>query len=399
MFLLFTDKYMNSGKTIFSQIMDFISKYQFDKIVDKYKGDYRVRNFCCWDQFLTMCFAQLTYRESLRDIESCLNAQPQKLYHMGIKGHVNRTNLSNANENRDWRIYAEFAQILITKARRLYKDDNDFSIELENTVYALDSTTIRLCLSLFTWARYRKNVGAVRLHTLLDLRGSIPTFIAVTDGKVHDVNILDVIEPENNAVYVMDRGYIDFKRLYKINQASAFFVVRAKKNFKFRRLYSNQVDKSLSLRCDQIIKLTGDQSANNYPDKLRRIKYFDKEKNKYLVFLTNNFELSAVTIADLYKNRWKIELFFKWIKQHLKIKTFYGTSINAVITQIWIAICSYLIVAIIKKELKIRVNLYTILQIFSISLFEKVPIYQLFSNFKFSKNKKCLDNSLTLFDF
>ena len=399
MYLLFLGKYMNSGKTIFSQIMDFIPKYQFDKIVDKYKGDFRTRSFSCWDQFLTMCFAQLTYRDSLRDIEACLNAQPQKLYHMGIKGHVNRTNLSNANENRDWRIYAEFAQILIHKARRLYKDDNDFSIELENTVYAFDSTTIKLCLALFTWARFRKKVGAVKLHTLLDLRGSIPTFIAITDGKVHDVNILDILEPENNAFYVMDRGYIDFERLYKINQASAFFVVRAKKNFKFRRLYSNQVDKSLGLRCDQIIKLSGYHPAKHYPDKLRRIKYFDKEKNKLLVFLTNNFEFSASTIADLYKNRWKIELFFKWIKQHLKIKTFYGNSLNAVITQIWIAICSYLLVAIIKKELKIGLNLYTILQILSVSLFEKVPIYQLLSDFKFSKNNLCFDNSLTLFNF
>lgn len=390
---------MNTGKTVFSQVMEFVPKYQFDKIVDKYKGDYRTRKFSCWDQFLTMCFAQLTYRESLRDIEVCLNAQPQKLYHMGIKGHVNRTNLANANENRDWRIYAEFAQILIARARDLYKDDDDFTLDIENTVYALDSTTIKLCLSLFSWARFRKNAGAIKVHTLLDLRGSIPVFAAISDGKVHDVNVLDILEPESNSIYVMDRGYLDFQRLYRINQAGAFFVIRARKKFRFKRMYSNQVDKASGLRCDQTIKLSGFYPQKDYPEKIRRVKFYDKENDKRFIFLTNNFDLSALMIADLYKNRWKIELFFKWIKQHLRIKAFFGTSVNAVITQVWIAICAYLLVAIIKKELKLKAELYNILQILSVSLFEKAPIYQLLSDSKFSKNDVNVANPLTLFDF
>lgn len=389
---------MNSGKTVFSQIIEFFPKYQFNKIVNKYKGDYKTRHFSCWDQFLSMSFAQLTFRESLRDIEACLNAQPQKLYHIGIKGKVTRTNLANANKNRDWRIYAELAQILISKARKLYKYDNDFKIDLENTVYALDSSTINLCLSLFTWAKFRKSKGAIKLHTLLDLRGSIPTFIIITDGKVHDVNILDILIPEPDAIYVMDRGYLDFQRLYRIHKNSAFFILRAKKNFKFRRMYSNKVDKSTGLRCDQIIKLTGYQSSKDYPEKLRRIKYYDKDTNKMFVFITNNFNIPAIIVAELYQNRWKIELFFKWIKQHLRIKSFFGNTLNAVITQIWIAICVYLLVAIIKKVLKNDRSLYTILQIFSVSLFEKVSIFQLLNDNRISKNESCENNTLNLFD-
>ncbi|MCK4817469.1 IS4 family transposase, partial [bacterium] len=355
---------MNSGKTVFSQIMEFIPKYEFDKLVSKYRGNYRVRTFSCWDQLLSMSFAQLSYRESLRDIEACLNAQPQKLYHMGIRGTLAKTNLARANENRDWRIYAELAQVLISKARVLYQDDPDFVISLDNTIYALDSTTIDLCLSLFPWAKFRKHKAAIKLHTLLDLRGSIPSFIEITTGLIHDVNILDILIPEPGSYYIMDRGYLDFERLYRLHQDKAFFVIRAKKNFQFRRLYSRAVDKTTGLRCDQTVKLTGYKSSQYYPEKLRRVKYYDAENNRYLVFLTNDFDILALIVADLYRNRWKIELFFKWIKQHLKIKTFFGTSPNAVKTQIWIAISVYLMVAIIKKTLKSEISLYTILQIF-----------------------------------
>jgi hypothetical protein len=346
-----------------------------------------------------MCFAQLSYRESLRDIEACLNAQPNKLYHMGIKGNVTISNLSRANENRDWRIYAEFAQLLISKARVIYNDDQDFTIELDNIIYALDSTTIDLCLSLFPWAEFRKNKGAIKLHTLLDLRGSIPTFIEITNGLVHDVNILDTLIPEPGSYYIMDRGYLDFARLFKLKQNFAFFIVRAKKNLKFRRLYSKKIDKTSGLRCDQIIKLTGYKSSKYYPDKLRRVKYYDSETNKYLTFLTNNFEISALIVANLYHSRWKIELFFKWIKQHLRIKAFFGTSPNAVKTQIWIAISIYVLVAIIKKTLKIEKNLYTILQILSVSLFEKVPIYQLLTNSESQNSDIDNCNQLYLFNF
>ena len=368
---------MNSGKTIFSQIMEFIPKYNFDKCVRRYNGNYRTRNFRCWDQFLCMSFAQLSYRESLRDIEACLNAQPNKLYHMGIRGNISISNLSRANEKRDWRIYADYAQVLISKARFLYHDDSDFLSDLNDTIYALDSTTIDLCLSLFPWAKFRKHKAAIKLHTLLDLQGSILSFIEVTTGLIHDVNILDILIPEPGSYYIMDRGYLDFERLYRLHQDKAFFVIRAKKNLAFRRLYSNPVDKTTGLRCDQIVKLTGYKSSHFYSDKLRRVKYYDEKNDRYLVFLSNNFNLSALTIAELYRNRWKIELFFKWIKQHLKIKAFLGTSPNAVKTQIWIAISVYVLVAIIKKSLKIELSLYTILQIFSVSLFEKVPIYQL----------------------
>jgi len=389
---------MNSGKTVFSQIMEFIPKYEFDKLVSKYRGNYRVRTFSCWDQLLSMSFAQLSYRESLRDIEACLNAQPQKLYHMGIRGTLAKTNLARANENRDWRIYAELAQVLISKARVLYQDDPDFVISLDNTIYALDSTTIDLCLSLFPWAKFRKHKAAIKLHTLLDLRGSIPSFIEITTGLIHDVNILDILIPEPGSYYIMDRGYLDFERLYRLHQDKAFFVIRAKKNFQFRRLYSRAVDKTTGLRCDQTVKLTGYKSSQYYPEKLRRVKYYDAENNRYLVFLTNDFDILALIVADLYRNRWKIELFFKWIKQHLKIKTFFGTSPNAVKTQIWIAISVYLMVAIIKKTLKSEISLYTILQIFSVSLFEKVPIYLLLMESKSQNLNGCPSNQLKLFE-
>lgn len=378
---------MNTGQTIFSQIMSCIPKYEFEKRVIKYKGNYKIRQFSCWDQFLSMSFAQLTYRESLRDIEVCLNAQPNKLYHMGIKGHVSRTNLANANRKRDWRIYAEFAQVLISHARKLYHDDPEFIVDLDNTIYALDATTIDLCLSLFPWAKFRKSKGAVKLHTLLDIQGSIPVFIEITTGLVHDVNILDVLIPEPGSFYIMDRGYLDFERLYRIKENFGYFIIRAKKNMKFHRTQSKKVDKSTGLRCDQVIRLSGFNTRKSYPDKLRRVKYHDSQTDKILVFLTNNFDIPALTVAELYRNRWKVELFFKWIKQHLKIKSFFGTSPNAVKTQIWIAISIYVMVAIIRKMEKIELNLYTILQIFSVSLFEKVPIYQLLT-----------DDSLQTFD-
>jgi hypothetical protein len=378
---------MNTGQTIFSQIMSFIPKYEFDKRVIKYKGNYRIRQFSCWDQFLCMSFAQLAYRESLRDIEVCLNAQPNKLYHMGIKGHVSRTNLANANRKRDWRIYAEFAQVLISHARKLYHNDPEFIVDLDNTIYALDATTIDLCLSLFPWAKFRKHKGAIKLHTLLDIQGSIPVFIEITSGLVHDVNILDVLIPEPGSFYIMDRAYLDFERLYRIKENLGYFIIRAKKNMKFQRIESRKVDKSTGLRCDQIIRLSGFNTRKCYPDKLRRVKYHDNQTDKILVFLTNNFDIPALTVAELYRNRWRVELFFKWIKQHLKIKAFFGTSPNAVKTQIWIAISIYVMVAIIRKMEKIELNLYTILQIFSVSLFEKVSIYQLLT-----------DDSLQTFD-
>jgi len=389
---------MNTMNTIFSQIMDFVPKYEFNELVKKYNGNYKVRKFSCWDQFLSMSFAQLTYRESLRDIEACLNAQPKKLYHMGIKGHVTRTNLANANQNRDWRIYAEFAQIMISYARKLYRGDSEFSTELDNTIYALDSSTIDLCLSLFPWAKFRRNKGAIKLHTLLDLRGSIPTFVEITPGAVHDINILNELMTEPNSFYIMDRGYLDYKRLFQMNKNHSFFVIRAKNNLRFRRIFSNKIDKTSGFICDQIIKFTGQLSQKKYPDKLRRIKYKDTEKGVIYVFLTNNSKISAQTVAELYKNRWKIELFFKWIKQHLKIKAFYGNSLNAVKTQIWMAITSYVTIAIIKKILKIELNLYTILQILSVSLFEKVPIYQLFVDSEHTVSKKPICNQLELFN-
>jgi hypothetical protein len=378
--------------------MDFLPKYDFTRCVDRYRGNHRVRSFSCLDQYRCMAFAQLTYRESLRDIECCLRAMREKLYHMGIRGKISRSTLADANEKRDWRIYCDFAQLLIHVARRLYADD-DFGLELEQTVYALDASTIDLCLSLFPWARFRKTKGAIKLHTLLDLRGNIPTFIAITDGKVHEVNILDELIPEFGAIYVMDRGYLDFARLYAINQFPAFFVVRSKHNTRFRRIYSRPIDKSTGLRCDQTVAFTGFYSKKDYPEKLRRIKFFDTEKKKTLNFLTNNFTLPALTIAELYRYRWQIELFFKWIKQHLRIKAFYGTSMNAVKTQIWIAISVYVLVAIVKKKLNLERSLYTILQILSITLFEKMPILQVFQHFDYTEHLPGTCNQLKLFEY
>ena len=366
---------MYQGQTVFSQVMDFIPQKKFRQCVNRYSGNYRIRSFTCYDQLLCMAFAQLTYRESLRDIECCLRAMREKLYHMGIRGKVSRSTLADANETRDWRIYSDFAQILIHEARQLYVDD-DFGLELKETVYALDSSTIDLCLSVFPWARFRKTKGAIKLHTLLDLRGDIPTFIWITDGKVHDVNVLDQLVPEPGAIYVMDRAYLDFQRLYQLHQGSAIFVTRSKTNTGLRRIYSNKVDKSTGVKFDQTVVLTGFYSKKEYPEKLRRIKYFDAEKGRSFVFLTNQFSLPSITIAELYRYRWRVEIFFKWIKQHLRIKSFYGTSENAVKTQVWIAISIYVLVAIMKKRLKIDLTLYTILQILSITLFEKMPILQ-----------------------
>jgi len=388
---------MNTGKTIFSQLMDYLLMYEFRRCVKTYRGNYKVKNFSCLDQFLCMTFAQLTYRESLRDIETCLRAMQNKLYHMGIRGRVSRSTLADANENRDWRIYADFAQVLIHIARDLYSDEQ-FGVELEDTVYALDSTTIDLCLSLFPWASFRKTKGAIKLHTLLNLRGNIPVFIEITDGKVHDVNILDILIPEPGSFYIMDRGYIDFGRLYLLHQYSAFFVVRAKTNLKFRRLYSHPVDKSTGLKCDQTIVLTGLNAPKDYPEKLRRIRYYDEETKNNFTFLTNNLTLPAFTITQLYKCRWQIELFFKWIKQHLRIKSFYGNSKNAVKTQIWIAICVYVLIAIVKKRLNLGITLYTFLQIISVSVFEKEPILQIVTNSDYKTQRDHFCNQLNLFN-
>ncbi len=388
---------MNSGKTIFAQLMDFLPIYEFHQCVQRYHGHYKMKSFSCWDQFLCMAFAQLTYRESLRDIEACLRSAQRKLYHMGIRGKVSRNTLAHANQVRDWRIYADFAQILIARARRLYANDS-FGVELNQTAYALDSTTIDLCLSLFPWAKFRAHKGAVKLHTLLDLRGSIPSLLIITHGKVHDVHILDQLIFEPGAFYIIDRGYLDFDRLYAIHQASAFYVIRAKSNFRFKRLYSRPVDKSSGVQSDQIIVLEGFYSHKAYPDKLRRIRYFDAEQNKRLIFLTNNFTLTALTIAELFRCRWQIELFFKWIKQHLRIKAFYGTTENAVKTQIWIAIAVYVLVAIVKKQLHLDLSLYTILQILSVTLFEKTPILEALLIIQPQESERVLCNQLTLFD-
>jgi hypothetical protein len=388
---------MNSGRNIFAQVMDFLPRKEFAKCVERYEGNKHVRSFSCWDQFLCMAFAQLTYRESLRDIEVCLRAIPNKRYHMGIKGSVARSTIAEANESRDWRIYADFAQVLISQARELYSGD-DAGLNLDETVYALDSSTIDLCLSLFPWAKFRKTKAAVKLHTLLDLKGSIPAWIFITDGKVHDVNILDYLLPEAGSFYVMDRGYLDFARLYKINLSHAYFVIRAKTNTKFQRQYSNPVDRATGLVCDQTGMLTGFYTSQDYPDKLRRIKFNDDETGKTFVFLTNNLLPHAFTITQLYKCRWKVELFFKWIKQHLRIKAFYGTSENAVKTQIWIAISVYVLVAIMKKRLKIDSELYTILQILSLTLFEKSPLFQTLANYTYTYPKTPLANQLFLFN-
>lgn len=370
---------MNSGKTIFAQRMDFIpSAYEFRCCVERYHGQYKIKSFSCWDQFLTLAFAQLTYRESLRDIEACLRAAPQKLYHMGLRSTVSRNTLANANQVRDWRIYADFAQTLIEQARTLYKGES-FGVELDNAVYALDATTIDLCLSVFPWAQFRRRKSAVKLHTLLDLRGSIPSVVMITGGQIHEVNTLDQLIWEAGAIYLMDRGYLDFKRLYRLHQSGAFFVTRAKKRFDCRRLYSHPVDKQTGLQCDQIVVLNNAVPKRGYPERLRRVRYYDGASEKRLVFLTNNFLLPALTITELYRCRWQVELFFRWIKQHLRIKTFYGTSQNAVRTQIWIAIAVYVLVAIVKKRLNLERSLHSILQILSVSLFEKMPILEALS--------------------
>ena len=388
---------MYQGSIIFSQIMDFLPMHQFRKCVERFNGNKGIRTFSCWDQFLCMAFAQLTYRESLRDIECCLRAVQNKLYHLGIRGKVSRSTLAEANENRDWRIYFNFAQILIHEERRLYAND-DFGLELTETVYALDSSTIDLCLSLFPWAKFRRSKGAIKLHTLLDLRGNIPTFISITDGKVHDVNILDELIPEPGSIYVMDRGYLDFERLYRFHQNLAFFVSRKKINTGIRRIYSAEVDKATGVMSDQVVVLSGFYARKSYPEKLRRVKYYDQENEQKLDFLTNNFAFPPLTIANLYKRRWQVELFFKWIKQHLRIKAFYGTSENAVKTQIWIAVSVYVLVAIIKKRLKIDQSLYTILQILSVSIFEKMPMYQALTNTTYEKESTSYFKQLSLFD-
>ena len=390
---------MNQGKTIFSQIMDYAPKNIFDQLVSEYKGNYRFRTFSCWDQLLSLAFAQLTFRESLRDIETCLRSNSEKLYHMGIKGNISRTNLSRANETRDWKIFARFANHLIREALSLYTKDELIYKELDNSLYALDSTTIDLCMSLFPWAKFRKNKSAIKLHTLLDIRTSIPTFIHITSGKVHDVNILDLISIETSAFYIIDKGYIDFERLFTLKNKNAFFVTRAKNNLACKRIYSHDVSKYENIKYDQTVKLTGVKTSTLYPEQIRKIKFVDKENNKELIFLTNNFSLDADMIARLYKDRWKIELFFKWIKQHLRIKSFYGTSENAVKVQIYSAISVYVMIAIIKKKLNIAESLYTILQILSINIFSKVFINQLLNkNCNLNQNYQSR-NQLFLFDF
>ena len=389
---------MHSGKLVFAQLMEFFPRHDFDKCVRRYRGNIRTRDFSCRDQFLAMAFAQLTYRESLRDIETCLRSVQPKLYHMGFRGRIARSTIADANRKRDWRIYADFAQTLIGRARKLYLNE-PFGVDLEGAAYALDSTTIDLCLSLFPWATFRRRKGAVKLHTLLDLRGNIPCFLRISHGKMHDVNILDELPIERGAFYIMDKAYIDYARLYRLHQQAAFFLTRAKKNLDAKRRESRIVDKTTGLRSDQTIVLAGVKSSQSYPEALRRIHYYDIETGKRFVFLTNNFVLPALSIAQLYKCRWQIELFFKWIKQHLRIKAFYGTSPNAVRTQIWIAISVYVLVAIVKKELKIERSLSEILQILSVNPFEKTPVLQLLTNPTNSFPDTPFPKQLTLFDF
>jgi len=389
---------MHSGKLVFAQLMEFLPRHDFDKCVRRYRGNYRTRDFSCRDQFLAMAFAQLTYRESLRDIETCLRSVQPKLYHMGFRGRIARSTMADANRQRDWRIYADFAQTLIRRARNLYLNE-PFGIDLKGTAYALDSTTIDLCLSLFPWARFRRRKGAVKLHTLLDLRGNIPCFLRVSHGKMHDVNILDELPIEPGAFYIMDKAYIDFTRLHRLHRQAAFFLTRAKKNLDAKRRESRLIDKTTGLRSDQTIVLAGVKSSQAYPEPLRKIRYFDIKTDKRFVFLTNNFVLPALTITQLYKCRWQIELFFKWIKQHLRIKAFYGTSPGAVRTQIWIAISVYVLVAILKKELKIERRLSEILQILSVNPFEKTPVFQLLANPTSRFPNTPCPKQLKLFDF
>ena len=389
---------MYAGKTLFSQLMDCLPWSTFTRIVARYHGDHSVQTFPCTEQYRAMAFAQLTYRESLRDIEACLSAQPAKLPHMGFRGPVRRSTLADANERRDWRIYAEFAQRLIARARRLYIGESLLE-DMDNTVYALDSTTIDLCLSLFPWAHFRTTKAAVKMHTLLDLRGNIPSFIHISDGKLHDVHALDMILPEAGAIYVMDRGYVDFARLYRLHQAGAFFVTRAKSNLNAHRVYSTGTDRTTGVIADQKIALDGHYTSQDYPIHIRRVRFRDPETDKTLVYLTNQTTLPAMTICDLYKSRWQVELFFKWIKQHLRIKTFYGTSENAVKTQIWIAVSVYVLVAIIRKRLKLDVSLYTMMQVFSVTVFEKASIESLILQVADSSIPVTDDNQLNLFGY
>jgi hypothetical protein len=388
---------MNTGKTVFAQILEHLPRYEFDKFVKEYKGNRRVRRFPCYDQFLCLAYAQLTYRESLRDIETCLNSHHEKLYHIGFRGQISRSTMADAGEMRDYRIYQDFAYHLISIARKLYQNE-ELAIDLAYSLYAFDSTTIDLCLSLFPWALFRKTKAAIKMHTLLDLRGSIPTFISLTTGKVHDVNVLDILPLEKDSVIAIDRGYVDFTRLYTVNLFPAFFVIRAKSNFRCRRLHSQKVDKTLGLRSDQRIVLTSKKSRDAYPEALRRVSYVDMDTKKRFVYLTNIFTVSAITVTDIYKQRWQVELFFRWIKQHLRIKTFYGTSPNAVKTQIWIAVSIYLLVAILKKRLHLPGNLHTILQILEVNIFEKRPIIQIVKDAYKQEPEPSLCNQLNLFN-
>jgi len=389
---------MHSGKTVFKQLLQFLPRYEFNLCVSRYRGEHWVKKFSTYDQFLCLAYAQMAGRESLRDIETCLNSHQEKLYHIGFRGDVSRTTLADANERRDWRIFQDFGRVLISMAQKEYQSDS-IAVELTQPLYAFDSTTIDLCLSLFPWADFRKTKAAVKMHTLIDLRGPIPTWVAITTGKVHDVRMLDHLPVEKDAFYAMDRGYVDFARLYAIHQQGAFFVVRAKDNLKFKRLYSNPKDKETGVRADQIITLVTQKSKKGYPEKLRRVSFVDKERNKRFVFLTNNFEIPAETIAAVYKQRWQVELFFKWIKQHLRIKSFIGTSVNAVKSQIWVALCIYLLVAITKKKLGIQCSLYTFLQILEVNLFEKKPISSLVADALKRNYDNPDSNQLNLFDY
>jgi hypothetical protein len=386
---------MHAGKLVFAQVMEFAPWHTFRRLVAKYRGDFNIRTFSCLDQFLSMAFAQITYRESLRDIEACLEAHATKAYHLGLRGNFTRSNLADANERCDWRLHCEFAQALIRIARRLYATE-PLDLELDSTVYALDSTTIDLCLTLFPWAPFRSTKAAIKLHTLLDLRGAIPSFIHISDGKWHDVNVLDLLIPEAGAFYVMDRGYLDFARLYGLHQSGGFFVTRAKSNMNFQRVHSTPVDRSTGLICDQRIVLNNFYAAQDYPGQLRRVRYKDPETEKSLVFLTNNCGIPALSVCALYKSRWQVELFFKWIKQHLRIKRFFGTSENAVKSQVWIAVATYVLVAIVRKRLKLELSLHTMLQVFSVTPFEKIPLFQLFSDAEEDPNMARDDNQLNL---
>jgi hypothetical protein len=386
---------MYAGKLVFAQVMEFAPWHTFRRLVAKYRGDFNVRSFSCMDQFLCMAFAQLTYRESLRDIEACLSSQAEKCYHLGLRGKISRSTLADANERRDWRIHSDYAQALIRVARRLYATE-PLALELDNTIYALDSTTINLCLSLFAWAPFRSAEAAIKLHTLLDLRGAIPSFIHISDGTMHDVNVLDMLVPEAGAFYVMDRGYLDFARLHLLHQAGSFFVTRPRSNARFRRIYSMPVDRSSGLICDQHVELIWFYSHKGYPERMRRIRFKDPETGKTLVFITNNFALPALSICALYKSRWQVELFFKWIKQHLRIKRFFGTSENAVKTQIWIAVASYVLIAIVRKRLNLELSLHAMLQILSVTPFEKTLLPQLFSEAELDDKYLNPDNQLIL---